>query len=118
MEALVIKGLRKEYKDFTLENVSFTIPKGYIMGFVGENGAGKTTTIRSILNLTKRNAGEVTILGKNIDSHELDVKQRVGYVSGDIFYPKKKLKDVTKVYKRFEARNFLWKKSTWLFWMG
>lgn len=48
--AIEITGLHKEFKDFTLQDVSFSLPKGYIMGFVGKNGAGKTTTIRLILN--------------------------------------------------------------------
>ena len=51
--ALEIKSLNKRYKDFSLKNVSFSLPKGYIMGFVGQNGAGKTTTIRSILNMAR-----------------------------------------------------------------
>lgn len=98
---MVIKNLRKEYQEFILDNISFSIPKGYIMGFVGENGAGKTTTIKSILNVVPRDSGTVEIFGKNIDEFELELKQRIGFVSGDVFYPKKKLKDITKIYKRF-----------------
>ena len=45
---LEVKNLCKEYKDFKLENVNITLPKGMIMGFIGENGAGKTTTIKAI----------------------------------------------------------------------
>ncbi len=101
MDAMVIKNLRKEYQEFILDNISFSIPKGYIMGFVGENGAGKTTTIKSILNVVPRDSGTVEIFGKNIDEFELELKQRIGFVSGDVFYPKKKLKDITKIYKRF-----------------
>jgi ABC-2 type transport system ATP-binding protein len=71
------------------------------MGFIGENGAGKTTTIKSMLNLVKRDGGEVTILGKSIDTHEMDIKLNIGYVSGELFYPKKTIEQITTVYKKF-----------------
>jgi ABC-2 type transport system ATP-binding protein len=101
MNALEIRSLRKEYDGFTLNDVSFDIPQGYIMGFVGENGAGKTTTIKAMLNIISKNGGSVKILGKNMDEHELDIKRQIGYVSGEHFYPKKKLSEITNVYKRF-----------------
>ncbi|MDE7234110.1 MAG: ATP-binding cassette domain-containing protein, partial [Ruminiclostridium sp.] len=50
--AIEISGVTKRYEGFTLDNVSFAVPKGSIMGFIGQNGAGKTTTIRSLLNIT------------------------------------------------------------------
>lgn len=101
MNSIEIKNLSKKYKSFLLDNVSFSIPKGYIMGFIGENGAGKTTTIKSMLNLIRRDSGEIKILGKNIDNSELEIKSKLGYVSGESFYPKRTLKEVTSVYKRF-----------------
>lgn len=104
MDLLTVSDLRKEYKSFTLDSVSFSIPAGYIMGFVGENGAGKTTTIKSILNVVTRNGGSVKIFGKDIDEHEMEIKSDIGYVSGEMFYPKKKLKDITRVYRRFFSR--------------
>lgn len=104
MDLLSVSDLRKEYKSFTLDSVSFGIPAGYIMGFVGENGAGKTTTIKSILNVVTRNGGSVKIFGKDIDEHEMEIKSDIGYVSGEMFYPKKKLKDITRVYRRFFSR--------------
>lgn len=104
MDSLVVTDLRKEYPAFTLDSVSFRIPTGYIMGFVGENGAGKTTTIKSILNVINRDGGTVSIFGKDFDENELDIKSDIGYVSGEMFYPKKKLKDITRVYRRFFSR--------------
>lgn len=101
MNTIEVKNLTKIYKTFTLDHVSFTIPKGYIMGFIGENGAGKTTTIKSMLNIIKRNDGNINIFNKDIDAHELEIKSKIGYVSGNIFYPKKTIKEVTNVYKRF-----------------
>lgn len=104
MDTLVVENLRKEYKGFTLNDVSFTIPKGYIVGFIGENGAGKTTAIKSILNIVKRDKGSITVFGKNIDEHELEIKSNIGYVSGESFYPKRKLKDITNIFKKFYKR--------------
>ncbi|MCD4827115.1 MAG: ABC transporter ATP-binding protein [Acholeplasmataceae bacterium] len=101
MNSIEIKNLTKSYKTFTLNNINLSVPKGYIMGFIGENGAGKTTTIKTLLNIAKRDQGEVTILGRDLDSNELDIKSKIGYVSGDMFYPKKSIKEITKVYKRF-----------------
>jgi ABC-2 type transport system ATP-binding protein len=101
MESLVVKNLTKKYEKFLLNDISFSIPKGFIMGFIGENGAGKTTTIKSLLNVIKKDSGSVYVLGKDIDQHEIEVKKDIGFVSGDSFYPKSKLKDITKVYKRF-----------------
>ena len=61
METLVVKNLSKRYETFTLDNISFVIPKGYIMGFIGENGAGKTTTINSLLNIINKDKGTVSV---------------------------------------------------------
>ena len=58
-----IKGLCKSYGDFALKNINLTLPGGSILGLIGENGAGKTTTIKCILNLIRRDAGEITLLG-------------------------------------------------------
>ena len=101
MDALVVKKLKKSYKTFELKDVSFSIPQGYIMGFIGENGAGKTTTIKSMLNVINKDSGEITILGKDIDHLEIEIKKDLGYISGDSFYPKKKLKEVTAIYQTF-----------------
>jgi ABC-2 type transport system ATP-binding protein len=101
MNSIKIKNLTKRYKTFTLDNISLSIPKGFIMGFIGENGAGKTTTIKTMLNISKRDEGEVTILGQDLDLHEIEIKSKIGYVSGNMFYPKKTIKEVTKYYQRF-----------------
>lgn len=58
---LEINGLCKSYRDFSLKNVTFALPKGYIMGFVGQNGSGKTTTVRSIMNMTKFDSGSISV---------------------------------------------------------
>ena len=56
---LEIRNLTKTYKDFVLDNLNLCLPKGHIMGFVGENGAGKSTTIKLILNIIHRDQGEI-----------------------------------------------------------
>ncbi|SDT37824.1 ABC-2 type transport system ATP-binding protein [Paenibacillaceae bacterium GAS479] len=102
MLALNIKNLSKKYEHFHLKNVSFQLEKGYIMGFIGANGAGKTTTIKSILNLTRMDSGEIHILGKNMAEHEVELKQEIGSAFGDInFYTRSKIKTLTNVIKRF-----------------
>lgn len=78
--AINVTGLCKSYQDFALDNVSFAVPKGSIMGFIGENGAGKSTTIKAMLNLIHRDAGTVEILGMDLNGHEKEIKERIGVV--------------------------------------
>ncbi|QNK55861.1 ABC transporter ATP-binding protein [Paenibacillus sp. PAMC21692] len=102
MLALDIKNLNKKYEHFQLKDVSFQLEKGYIMGFIGANGAGKTTTIKSILNLSRMDGGEISIFGKNMAEHEVELKQEIGYAFGDInFYTRSKIKTLTNVIKPF-----------------
>ena len=79
-----VNNLSKKYDTFELKNINFTVPKGSIVGFVGENGAGKTTTIKSILNITN-SSGSIKILGKNIKQYEKEIKQNIGVVLDDSF---------------------------------
>ena len=81
--ALEIKGLCKQYEGFALENVSFTLPRGAVMGFIGENGAGKTTTMKSVLHLIHRDEGEIRVLGLDNEKNERAVKERIGVVLED-----------------------------------
>lgn len=81
--ALEIRGLCKRYDQFALEDVSFTLPRGCVMGLVGENGAGKTTTIKAILNLIRRDAGEIRVLGMDNVADERTVKEHIGVVLED-----------------------------------
>ena len=82
---LELKNLSKKYKDFELKNISFTLQKGKIIGFVGENGAGKTTTIRAILNLIKRDSGEIKIFGSKLEDNEKELKEKIGILLDDSF---------------------------------
>ncbi len=63
--ALEIRNLSKEFRDFKLNAISFTLPSRCIMGLIGENGAGKSTTIKLILDIISKDSGTVTILGRD-----------------------------------------------------
>ena len=79
-----VKNLCKKYHGFELKNISFNVPQGSVVGFVGENGAGKTTTIKSILNAINCE-GSVHIFGKDIKLNEKEIKQNIGVVLDDSF---------------------------------
>ncbi len=84
---LQVENLTKQYPDFKLDHVSFTIPGGTIMGLVGENGAGKSTTINAILDLILRDEGSVTFWGQELSSNPRLIKEDIGVVFDDInFY--------------------------------
>lgn len=102
MKVLTVRDLRKTYKSFTLKDVSFSLEAGGITGFIGRNGAGKTTTLKSLLNFVHPDAGEIRFFGTSFSENELRIKQRIGYASGGVdYYPKKKIRLITEVTKRF-----------------
>ncbi|MFC2164680.1 ABC transporter ATP-binding protein [Acidobacteriota bacterium] len=81
-----IKNLRKEYEEFILDSISWTVPKGYIMGLIGPNGAGKTTTIKLIMNLIRPDDGDIRVFGLNHSQNEKAIKNRIGYVGEEQFF--------------------------------
>ncbi|MDD3840642.1 MAG: ABC transporter ATP-binding protein [Clostridia bacterium] len=83
---LEVENLTKKYKNFTLDNISFKLEPGYIMGFIGPNGAGKSTTIKLIMNLIKKDGGEIKIFGKDYRKYEKQVKDRIGFVYDENYY--------------------------------
>ncbi len=100
MNVLEIQGLCKTYPGFRLDGVSFSVAPGSIMGFIGRNGAGKTTTLKSLLHIVHPDAGDVRFFGLDLDAHEREIKQRIGYAGGAVDYYKRKpirvLADVTR----------------------
>ena len=82
---LEINGLCKKYEEFELKDVSFSLPKGYIMGFVGQNGSGKTTTIRSILNMAKIDSGKISVFGLDSVTDTIAIKERLGVVFDSLY---------------------------------
>ena len=85
---LELNRVSKAYQKsgFALDNISFSLPYGSVMGFVGENGAGKTTTIGCILNTLRRDSGTVSIFGKEMLDDDVEIRERIGVVyDGDNF---------------------------------
>lgn len=82
---LEVKNLCKKYKGFELKNINIEVPKGMIMGLIGENGAGKSTTIKSILNVINRDSGEINIFGLDNIKKEKQIKEDIGVVLDDSF---------------------------------
>ena len=102
MNVLSVSGLTKRYPGFELHDVSFTLESGYIMGFIGRNGAGKTTTIKAMLDLVHPDAGEVSVLGQDYRSHQLELKPAIGLALGGVgYYPPMRLTCITDVVRRF-----------------
>lgn len=81
--AIEVVNLNKNYDNFSLNNVSFTIPDNCITGFIGANGAGKSTTIKSILRLIRAEGGTVRFWGMELEKHEQEIKDRIGVVLDD-----------------------------------
>ena len=108
---LEVKNLCKNYKDFSLKDVSLGLPKGAIMGFIGQNGVGKTTTIKTILNITERQSGEILINGLDNLKDEIAVKEQLGVVFDDLcFHDFLKINQINKVmrgvYKQWDEQLF------------
>lgn len=102
MSIVEIRNLNKEYPKFKLTDVSFNIEEGKITGFVGRNGAGKTTSIKSILNLVHPDGGEIRYFGKPLCENEAEIKKHIGYSTGSVnWYPRKKLRDIIRVVRKF-----------------
>jgi len=99
---LEVSNLSKTFKGFSIDSISFNLPAGAIMGFVGQNGAGKTTTIRLILNMLKRNSGVIKLFGLNNIKSELEIKQNLGVIFDDFFFIETwKIKDIEDAIKEF-----------------
>lgn len=101
MNAVEIKNVTQKFKTFTLDNISFNLPQGSIVGLVGENGAGKSTLIKLIMNAMNRDEGEITVLGCDNKSREfVNVKQDIGVVLDEAFFPEMiTIKQINKIMK-------------------
>lgn len=84
---LEVRELSKQYKGFLLDKVSFTLPKGYIMGYVGPNGAGKSTTLGLITETRRADGGEVFLDGVKYSENRILYKEKIGYVSSVSYFP-------------------------------
>ena len=98
--AIEISGVTKKYSGFTLDNISFNVPKGSIMGFIGQNGAGKTTTIRSLLNIINIDEGEIKLLGLDNLQNEQEIKKRISVVFDELpFHDVFNAKDMARIFE-------------------
>lgn len=109
--SLEITNLRKSFKYFTLQDLSFSLEKGYIMGFIGPNGSGKSTTIKLIMNLLREEGGEIKVFGMDHREQEKQIKERIGFVyDQNHFYEDLTLGNMKRViaacYKNWEEATF------------
>ncbi|MBQ8119696.1 MAG: ABC transporter ATP-binding protein [Ruminococcus sp.] len=109
--AIEIKDITKHYDGFTLDNISFNVPKGSIMGFIGQNGAGKSTTINTILNIIKADSGEFKIFGLDNCKHENEIKQDIAAVFDELpFHEQLNAKSLDKIlkhiFKQWDSNKF------------
>ena len=109
--AIQIKNLSKEYKDFSLKNISLNVPEGAVMGLVGANGAGKSTLLQSLLGVIKSNYDEVEILGKDMRTQEKEIKEDIAVIFDVSHYslqytPKFIGKFLSKVYRNWDMEKY------------
>lgn len=108
MNHIEVNHIYKRYEQFQLNDVSFTVPSGCVVGFIGENGAGKTTTIKSILNCIKLDQGEIKLFGTSSDDA---AKEDIGVVfDQNFFYEGITAKDIDLIlkntYKNWDSQLF------------
>ena len=88
MDAIALNGVTKAFRDFTLDNVTLTVPEGTVCGLVGENGAGKTTAIRLLMGAIRADGGEISVLGRSPASRDFrEAKQEIGIVLDEAYFP-------------------------------
>lgn len=109
--SIELKNVTRVYPKFSLQDVSFSVPCGSVVGFIGENGAGKSTTIKAILGLLKKGEGEITVLGENASELSPETKEKIGVVfDGLVFPPNLNAKQLDRVmsgiYKTWESDTF------------
>ncbi|MEG2337858.1 MAG: ABC transporter ATP-binding protein [Clostridium sp.] len=111
MNILELNNVSKSYGDFNLNNISFTLPEGYIMGFIGANGAGKTTTLKLIMNLVNKDSGSIKVFGLDNIKDEVQIKEQIGFVyDGSYYLEHLRLKEIKNIiapfYKNFSDEKF------------
>lgn len=97
---LRLEGVTRRFDTFTLQPLNLELPGGVIMGLIGENGAGKTTTLRLILGALHRDGGNITILGKELDGNEANIRQDIGVVFDECcFHESMTPKNINTIFK-------------------
>jgi len=110
--ALELRNVSKVYGNFSLKDLNFILPRGFVMGFIGPNGAGKTTTVKLMMNLVKKDCGEIRIFGMDPVKHELEIKEKIGFVYDEsCFYEELTIEEMKNVirpfYKNWDERLFI-----------
>lgn len=108
---LQVSKVSKKMKDFSANNITFNLPKGYIMGLIGRNGAGKTTIFKIIMGLKNSDTGTITLNGKTLDEDEEGFKNAIGFVYDELNFPNHlKVRDFRvmceRFYKEFSLNRF------------
>lgn len=106
-----LKDVVKNYADFKLDKVSFSVPEGSVCGFIGQNGAGKTTTIRLILDIIKSDAGEIRVFGEKVGKNSAHLREDIGVVFDEMgFHEFMTGRDINlmmkNIYKRWDEEVF------------
>jgi ABC-2 type transport system ATP-binding protein len=102
---LELRGVTKRYPGFSLRDVSFSLPRGYVCGLIGPNGAGKTTIVKMILGLVRPGEGALRVFGEDPVSAEMAVKDRIGFVHEmPGFYDHLDVKAIASIVRRFYSR--------------
>ncbi|MBU9728841.1 ABC transporter ATP-binding protein [Diplocloster modestus] len=109
--AIELQNVCKDYDNFKLDHVSMNVPKGSVVGFVGENGAGKTTTIKAILNLISVDSGKIQVFGQDHVDKEREIKEQIGVVFDESCFHEQLTapeigKVMSKIYRDWQPRDF------------
>lgn len=108
---LDVQLITRAFGGFKLDQVTFNLPRGYIMGLIGPNGAGKTTTVKLIMNLIKRDSGQIRVFGRDNIKHEKEIKQKIGFVYDENHYYEQLTVDETRriiapFYREWDEKLF------------
>lgn len=111
---LTLKNVNKKYKksDFSIRDISFSLPEGSILGFIGENGAGKSTTMNCILNVLMKDSGKIEIFGKEMSDADTDMREDIGVVYDSDNFPEyltaEQLSDIfERIYSKWNNARFV-----------
>lgn len=110
---LTLKNVNKRYEksNFSIRDISFSLPEGSILGFIGENGAGKSTTMNCILNVIRKDSGKIEIFGKEMTDEDTEIRENIGVVYDSNNFPEhltaEQLADIfEKIYEKWDNSCF------------